>query len=190
MSVLLILTFVSCAATFEWGRRHYFRRVPTTTTARGGLAFLGPVFVLVNFSLLVYGAHEVVIGFRLLGLPVLLLALMIFLWAVSSHRDERPAIAFSSEIPRRLTLDGPYRWVRHPIYLAYSLFWLAPVLIVPGYLPVVFFCVMVSIYASAARTEENGILQSPLAKDYCRYRKMAGAFLPKTFGGYRDLDDR
>ena len=190
MTGLLIFAYLSCAAVFEWGRRYYFRRVRTTTKARGGLAILGPIFVGLNLIVLFTLAAHAPAGRQFVSVALMVLALSIFLWSVSSHSDERPAIAFSSEVPRRLTFKGPYRWVRHPIYLSYSLFWLAPFAATLSLLSAAVFLTMMCLYVTAAKREEGEILRSALANDYLRYRAVTGAFLPAGLRGFLESDDR
>lgn len=105
---------------------------------------------------------------------------VVFWGAVNAHGGRRPSGAFASGPPDSLALTGPYRLVRHPIYVAYllalcaaaSLCGSAEVWLVTAWMAVV--------YALAAVQEERLILESSLAESYRRYRQRVGMFVPKV----------
>lgn len=188
-SILLVAAFLCCVVCFEWARRRYFRRVGGTTRFRGGLSVLGPLFVLVNFVFIAAALGTASSARQVIATILLLSCLVLFLWSLGSHRIERPAIAFSSEAPRRLTFDGPYRWVRHPIYLSYMGFWSAGAIMSP-LVGVVILLIMCFIYVGAARREECEIMLSALAGQYCVYRSVTGMFFPKSVRGFSGSNNR
>jgi hypothetical protein len=74
---------------------------------------------------------------------------------------------------------GPYRLVRHPFYVAYTIAWLAGSVIVdkPWLLVSAGLCLW--IYYRAARFEEASFQQTPFALSYERYAQEVGMFLPR-----------
>jgi protein-S-isoprenylcysteine O-methyltransferase Ste14 len=99
-------------------------------------------------------------------------------WSLAAHGRGRPAFAFSQVMPRRLVRAGPYRFVRHPIYTAYLLAWIAgPVLSGRPWL-VATALWMAAWYYRAARQEEGEFAAGDLAEEYKAYRDQAGLFLP------------
>ena len=75
--------------------------------------------------------------------------------------------------------SGPYRWVRHPFYLSYTLAWLGAVAAVGDVqlLPTV--AVMLAFYVGAAYGEERRLLSGPAAADYAKYRCRVGLLIPR-----------
>ena len=103
----------------------------------------------------------------------------LFWWALAAHGRRRPAFAGVPVAPAAFVRAGPYRLVRHPIYTAYLLAWLAgaaatgcPWLLLPVAL-------MGTLYYRAARQEEDAFLNSPFAPHYRDYQRGTGMFLPR-----------
>jgi len=76
---------------------------------------------------------------------------------------------------------GPYRYVRHPFYLSYSLFWLAGAVAVPYWPMIVGSLGMLTLYYRAAAQEEQTIARSGLSAEYEAYKRTTGMFLPRIF---------
>lgn len=170
---------------FEWARRRYFLRGAGDTKFRGGLVFFGPLFVLANSWYIVSSLQFMHPGLQLLASAALLMSLALFFLSLRAHRTRRPGIAFSLAVPAQLTFGGPYRWVRHPIYLSYIIFWLGCAIVAPvtGSIALI---VMSVIYYKAASAEERSIMLSSLAGQYGEYRLTSGMFFPKSRRGFRE----
>jgi len=52
-------------------------------------------------------------------------SLALFTWSVSATFNSDFALAFAKAQPSRLMVSGPFRYVRHPFYTSYLIFWLA-----------------------------------------------------------------
>jgi len=116
------------------------------------------------------------------GMACLVLANLVFWWSLSAHGKARPAFAFIPASPVSLTRTGPYRLIRHPIYSAYLLAWLAgPIATLQLWLllPVAW---MWLLYYRAGRQEEQFFSSSAYAPEYAEYRKQTGMFFPKVTG--------
>jgi protein-S-isoprenylcysteine O-methyltransferase Ste14 len=112
----------------------------------------------------------------------------LYWWALLAHGKDRPAFAFARVTPPAFTERGPYRRVRHPIYTAYLVAWLAGA--VATGLPWLLLTVlgMGLLYYRAARLEEELFLASPVADDYRQYRRRTGMFVPRLTPG--NVQDR
>jgi protein-S-isoprenylcysteine O-methyltransferase Ste14 len=158
--------------------RYYFRKRRQASTAKRWLVRLAFLCTAAQLTAL-----------ALVPPPTLLLAWAalagyaaanaLYWWALASHGKDRPAFAFVAVTPGAFNDRGPYRLVRHPIYTAYLLGWLAgalatglPWLLAPA-------AVMGLLYYRAARLEEGWFLASPFAKEYRAYQRRTGMFLPK-----------
>ena len=103
-------------------------------------------------------------------------ALSLFWWAVPQAEKSRLNIAFTDKKPETLLADGPYRYVRHPFYASYLLYWVAGALISDWMWASV--VVMGSFYLAALRQEEESFRSSHLADCYETYKKRTGALVP------------
>jgi protein-S-isoprenylcysteine O-methyltransferase Ste14 len=69
--------------------------------------------------------------------------------------------------------------VRHPLYVAYLLAFLAALVALPHWLTAGIFLVTCVLFVHAARHDERQIAASALAADYAVYREHTGMFLPR-----------
>jgi protein-S-isoprenylcysteine O-methyltransferase Ste14 len=121
------------------------------------------------------------VAFQLLGVTLYGLGLVVFGWARSAHGSQRPAFAGVAVIPSFLTQTGPYRVIRHPIYTAYLLAWLAgPVIAAQPWLLLTTIW-MFALHYRAARQEELSFAHTPLAVEYAAYQRRTGMFVPNPF---------
>lgn len=103
----------------------------------------------------------------------------LYWWALSTHGGCRPAFAFVPVTPACLVRRGPYRLMRHPIYTAYLLAWLAGAAAAGQPWLLLSVPLMGALYYRAARQEERAFLDGPLAVEYQEYRRRTGMFVPR-----------
>ena len=113
------------------------------------------------------------------ALTIFLVSLALFLWAVRATRSERLRLAFDPEQPRFLTRAGPYKYIRHPFYASYILFWLACTIATLHALVLIFLIAFSAVNLMAAYREEDAFERSPLFAEYRSYRKTAGLLWPR-----------
>ncbi len=109
----------------------------------------------------------------------ILVAAVLFVWAIMASRHARPRLAFDATAPEKLMLQGPYAFVRHPFYLAYTIYWTGCAI---ATLHVGSFGVLLILFVAfvtAARGEEELIARSNLAAEYAAYRRSAGFMWPR-----------
>jgi protein-S-isoprenylcysteine O-methyltransferase Ste14 len=119
------------------------------------------------------------IGVLVAALVVFAAGLVLFLWAAKTTRSERLKLAFDPEAPGSVVQTGPYRYIRHPFYASYILFWLGCTIATMHPLMLVFLVLFAVINLVAARREERSFETSPFAEQYVNYRKTAGLLWPK-----------
>lgn len=78
----------------------------------------------------------------------------------------------------RLVTEGPYRYVRHPLYTALFLGYLGTQLALQSWTLVAWFPVFIASYVLFAREEEN-VMEQGFGEAYRIYRRQTGMFLPK-----------
>lgn len=187
MRYLLILAAAACLMNFSWARRHFFVRSAATPPFRRGLAPMGTLFGVGQIISLALEAG-LSLGVQTGTALVLYLGAQVTFWlTVRAFGSLRPMIAFAPAQPQVLVTKGPYKYVRHPFYTSYSLFWIAGAVAVPNWVTLTSVLVMCALYYWAALGEEASIARSALSADYATYRQETGMFLPKM-PRYRQRD--
>lgn len=117
---------------------------------------------------------------HLSGQALCLLSLGLFWWAVSATRSSTLLLAFDAGNPQSFVNSGPYRWVRHPFYASYILFWAGWALACWTPLALIPVALVSTIYVSAARDEERKFGLTAMADGYRDYRAKTGMFFPRV----------
>jgi len=173
---------------FAVAMRYYFRGARQRNPAKTFLTL--SAFVCTLMQLVVLSLANPPSGWRLgFGLAFYGLANSVFWSALWVHGKARPAFAFIDVKPSAFTRAGPYRVVRHPIYSAYLLGWLAGPLVTGQVWLLSTVAWMWLLYYVAARQEEKHFSQTSFRNDYDVYRKQAGMFLPRLIPTYRPSVD-
>jgi protein-S-isoprenylcysteine O-methyltransferase Ste14 len=121
------------------------------------------------------------LGFRydfwiqVIGITLVTMGYFLFLWSVLERG--RYATSWEMQEDHKLVTSGPYRYVRHPSYLAYFLLFfglfflllnlvaLIPLVAIPGYVRIT--------------TYEEQLLVARFGSEYVKYQERTGRFLPK-----------
>jgi protein-S-isoprenylcysteine O-methyltransferase Ste14 len=176
LPVTRLLLFALAAfvfASFTWGMLFHFRRSGRLTARAWLTAAAGSLSTACTlWSLLTDPVPGLIPSAVLYALSAGLF------WSAVRASRGRLAICFSDAYLGSVVTGGPYRWVRHPFYTAYTFAWLAsctatfwwPILAGSG--------VLVLLYRAAAREEEAHLLSTPGASSYERYMRGTGRFLP------------
>jgi protein-S-isoprenylcysteine O-methyltransferase Ste14 len=173
------VTLLAFGAGMKW-----FRKSNDRTPAKLFLTLSAGVCAVVQVAV-VARSHPPSVLFRAAGVGLYLLAHLVYWWSLAAHGGKRPAFALVPVAPQFLTQRGPYRLIRHPIYTAYLLFWLAgPVIAAQPWLLLTALW-MASLHYYAARQEEQQFTRSDLAEDYAVYRRGTGMFVPTPSGCWR-----
>ncbi len=109
------------------------------------------------------------------------LCVIIINLAFKSISKRNLGLVFSGIVPSEVVQHGPYRYVRHPLYLAYSMFWSGCVVFSASLLVGVAAGAVISLYIIAARAEERDLMASNLGSGYARYRERTGLIVPRIF---------
>jgi protein-S-isoprenylcysteine O-methyltransferase Ste14 len=107
------------------------------------------------------------------------LSLWLFHRTAAASREGALHFAFDVENPVSLVTAGPYRYVRHPFYTSYLIFWTGLAIGTWSLWAVPVLVLMAVLYTVAARGEERKFANSPMATDYAAYRGRTGMFWPK-----------
>lgn len=112
------------------------------------------------------------------GIVMYVAAALLFLSALeSARRVQLPRTLVADPMPTALITTGPFAFVRHPFYLAYSLAWMAAPVATHGPMITMFGVAAVATYIVAARREERQ-LEAHFGDAYRAYRSKVGLLLP------------
>jgi protein-S-isoprenylcysteine O-methyltransferase Ste14 len=176
----LLVTIVSFAvvAIYAWSLRAHFSS-PTMPDGAKLITVL-VICTAIAYTLLTWLSDQPT-GLQVAGLVLELASLLLFWRAVVASRNARLRYAFDPEGPRGLVTDGPYKWIRHPFYTSYLMFWSGWALSTSSIWAAVPVIVFAAVYIMAARNEEELFATTPMAADYAAYRARTGFLLPRLW---------
>jgi protein-S-isoprenylcysteine O-methyltransferase Ste14 len=106
-------------------------------------------------------------------------ALWLFFRTTAASRERALHFAFDPDNPVSLVTTGPYRYVRHPFYTSYLIFWTGLALGTWSLWVIPVLVLIFAMYTVAARSEEAKFAQTQMSADYSAYRGRTGMFWPK-----------
>lgn len=162
-------------AAFSWGVKAHFR-------STGAMPLGMKITSLLSLTLFLgflWNLREGAAAVWPLAIVLYTAALAVFAAAILASKHTPPTLAFDTDSPNFLLKHGPYRYVRHPFYLAYILFWVGTAVAVHSLAGWLAPLVMTALYAEAATREERKFAGSALAPAYAAYRAQAGMFWPR-----------
>lgn len=114
-----------------------------------------------------------------IGIGLYAAALTLFLSALEAARRAPMTHALVYE-PRcdRILKTGPYRVIRHPIYLSYSLAWLAAPVATHSLVLLATAIFMIACYLTSAVEEERRLAAGPLAGEFRKHLESTRRFVP------------
>ena len=116
---------------------------------------------------------------RWLGLPLGLCGIALLYWALTSlGKNLTDTVAIRAN--HTLITQGPYRYVRHPFYVATFLLVLATSLLTADGLIAACGLLVFALLAARAPTEEQKLIER-FGDDYLRYAERTGRYLPRLW---------
>lgn len=174
--LLVLVPGVACFLAFSWGMFRHFRCVGPMPV---GMRLIGAVSF-VAMTVFTWSVLAVPLSSVWPAAPVLsVAALALFGWAVATTRDTEFAVAFAHAQPPVLVTTGPFRYVRHPFYTSYLLFWLATGVATASGISWIGPAILLGCYIIAAREEEHLISHGRLGAEYAGYASRTGILLPR-----------
>jgi len=172
----ILLPAACCFLSFSWGTLRHFRSVGPMPH---GMRLIGAI------SILIMGAFAWQVSTMPLSaawpaaLVLMIGSLALFAWTVRTTHNADFALAFAGVQPRVILVTGPFRYVRHPFYTSYIIFWLAICIATVSSLCWLGSNVLLVCYVVAARQEERNISLGRFAAEYGHYASRTGMFLPR-----------
>jgi protein-S-isoprenylcysteine O-methyltransferase Ste14 len=140
------------------------------------LSFMsGAVAALMNAT-----AVAVHVGNAMAACAMMAGAVALYEWARSTIRGRKFHIIFSDRVPEAMCTDGPYRYIRHPLYCSYILAFLAVLVLRPTLFALIVSLLNMTFFVYGSIRDERAIRTSPLASDYAAYERRVGRFFPRV----------
>jgi protein-S-isoprenylcysteine O-methyltransferase Ste14 len=115
--------------------------------------------------------------FRWIGVGLGALATILLTWTMRTlGRNITDTVVTRKE--HSLVTSGPYRWVRHPFYVAFVLGLTATAIVLANWLVLAIGLLAFTLLVIRSRKEEAN-LELRFGDDYRRYRERTGAFFPR-----------
>jgi len=136
-------------------------------------------------QVLQWAALPLFLWLRWTGLGIALLSLAMFVW-VHQHLGSNFSMELRIVDGQTLTVSGPYRWMRHPMYTAFIILHVAAFLITANwFIGVTWTGGLIAILALRVKREEAMMLQR-FGDEYNRYMRQTGRLLPSLRRPLRD----
>lgn len=173
-----VQTFVGWAtvAAYAWALRAHFRSTEMPTGTK--VISLAVTVTAIVYTLLTWTVEQPEVP-MLAGLAIQLASLWLFRETLVASKAAQLRLAFDKELPHSLVQQGPYRFVRHPFYVSYLMFWTGWALATWSWWSVPSLLLIFAIYIIAARGEEEKFGRSDLSGTYAEYRRRTGFLFPR-----------
>jgi protein-S-isoprenylcysteine O-methyltransferase Ste14 len=115
---------------------------------------------------------------RWLGVAVALAGFVLLQWSqqtLGANWSDAPKLLEGQE----LVTQGPYRWIRHPIYTAFLLILGSLLLITANWLVGVMWIAMTGLDVAARMKAEEGLMLGQFGEPYRDYLRRTGRLLPR-----------
>lgn len=144
-------------------------------------AHLISIVILITAFLFLYltWTEEQPLVTRLIGLLLQGFGWWLFWQTITASREGGLRFAFDEQGPRSLVTRGPYRYVRHPFYVSYIMFWGGWAVGLWNIIAFFPLAILIVIYVFAARMEEGLFAGTPMAAEYEAYKRSTGFFFPR-----------
>jgi protein-S-isoprenylcysteine O-methyltransferase Ste14 len=176
---LLLLVVLGC--TFV-----YFLGAGGRKFTRSGADVSGAAFAQLSFiwsgaaATIILGLYVPIRIYNGIGsLAVLLCSLTLYEWARHTISGRSFYVAWSGNTPDALCDQGPYVYIRHPIYASYILAFLAVLVAMPTLITLAVLVCNAGLFVHAALSDKRGLTSGAFAAEYAQYKKRTGMFLPR-----------
>ena len=172
---ILITAVIITLVSHTWATRFHF---DSGRLSKRGIILVSSVAataVIYTYLLYLNTQPELAI---IIGLILIVVSNVIFWWAIIVTRQANLLAAFTESKPSSLVETGPYRYVRHPFYTSYIIFWVGFAVATATILSLIPLVYMFWLYNRAAAQEEAFFSQTEMAETYAQFAQKRGRFFP------------
>jgi len=151
------------------------------------LALIATVAYFVSPTLVDWAALPFPDPLRWSGLAVAAAGFALLQWshaALGHNWSDEPRLVEG----QTLTTNGPYRWVRHPIYTAFLIYLAAPLFIAANWAVGVPWIVMTALETRRRVLFEEALMRERFPEEYGPYVQRTGRLIPKLGAGASGKD--
>lgn len=148
-----------------------------TLRPAGGALWLSVILYMINPAWMAWSAMPLPIWLRWSGAGFFALSVALLVWTLPTLGTNLTDTVVTRE-RHTLVTRGPYRWIRHPFYVAMALITTGAALIAANWFMLASGAVVFSLLALRSRVEEQE-LAARFGDAYREYQKRTGRFLPK-----------
>jgi protein-S-isoprenylcysteine O-methyltransferase Ste14 len=148
-----------------------------TLRPAGAALWLGIILYMINPAWMSWSATPLPLWLRWSGVAFLLLCVALLIWTLPTLGTNLTDTVVTRE-HHTLVTRGPYRWIRHPFYVAMALIATGAALIAANWFVLVSGAVVFTLLAIRSRVEEEQ-LAARFGDAYREYKKRTGRFLPR-----------
>lgn len=153
----------------------HWLRIPLRSA--GLLGFLAILAFITGYGGITWSYWPSPVWLRLLGVGLGIVSVPLLAWMLRAlGKNITPTVATRPD--HQLVTDGPYRWIRHPLYTFGSLFYIAIALICQSWLILGIWAVAFLLLYLRLPLEEAE-LQKRFGEEYDRYKQRTGRFFPR-----------
>jgi protein-S-isoprenylcysteine O-methyltransferase Ste14 len=143
-----------------------------------GASLVGIVIYLINPARMAWSNIPLPLWMRWLGFPVGLCAVLLF-YCVLKALGQNFSTSLTIKEKQTLVTHGPYRRVRHPMYTAFILLWLAYLLLSANWF-IGFTGITAFAWTTVIRTpKEEQMMADRFGEEYRAYKERTGRYLPR-----------
>lgn len=148
-----------------------------TLRPAGGVLWISIIFYMINPAWMAWSAMVLPNWLRWSGVAFLLLCVALLVWTLPTLGTNLTDTVVTRE-HHTLVTRGPYRWIRHPFYVAMALIAIGAALIAANWFILASGAVVFSLLALRSRVEEEQ-LAARFGDSYREYKNRTGRFLPR-----------
>ena len=148
-----------------------------TLRPAGGALWLSMIIYMINPAWMAWSAMPLPAWLRWSGAGFCALCVALLIWTLPTLGTNLTDTVVTRQ-HHTLVTSGPYRWIRHPFYVAMALVTVGAALIAANWFILASGAVVFSLLAIRSRVEEEE-LASRFGDAYREYKKRTGRFLPK-----------
>ena len=177
--VLVTLAAATSLGLAVWSGRGHFQ---SDKMPLGSMIIAVTILVTTALDLYLVWSREQPLAALIVGLVLQAGGISLFALTIRASREARLRMAFDEGNPRGLVREGPYRYVRHPFYVSYIIYFSGFAIATWSIVAIFPIAIILVIYITAARMEEAKFANTAMAAEYEEYRRTTGFFFPKIAG--------
>lgn len=175
-SYIHLATFSLAVLILIWGRFRYFKIESQEAKVASKLYDLPVAIHILTSIYWLADSTEKSIANSIVGILLSTFGICLFVWSIRFASQMQFALTKKIEA---IVKSGPYKLVRHPLYISYSFVWCSTTLVFNSILLWITLTYLMAFYVSSAKREQEAILKSEHSREYELYKNEVGMFFPR-----------